>query len=243
VDAATTAAIARLADAGFDLVHAFDVAAAAREPGWEFLADGSLGVGLLVCNTRALWPRFVAAMRDPALEADRDPLDRYTERTIEAAFPGAPVYFGHREYGRDFAQRDGRERPQRDQRDSARRDCSGSAQPMEGGAFLPFTRLAVATGLGGLAASNLVIHPIYGPWFALRAVVLVAGDPPVRASTAPACACGSPCKTALVSALASTSWEAWLAVRDACSLRAWRYSDEQIRYHYTKQWIPPVETP
>jgi hypothetical protein len=212
VDVATTTAIDALADAGFDLVHAFDARAAAREPGWEVLAHEPLRVGLLVCNTRALWPRFVAAMRDPALAAESDPLDRYTERAIEAAFPGAPVYFGHREYAAS-------------------------------GGFLPFTRLAVATGLGALAASHLVIHPIYGPWFGLRAVILVSGDPPATAPIPSPCSCGHACKVTLVSAREATSWEPWLAVRDACSLRAWRYSDDQIRYHYTKEWIPPVETP
>lgn len=227
MDATTTAATDGLADAGFDLVHAFDAAGAAREPGWEFLAHELPSVGLLICNTRALWPRFVAAMRDPALAAETDPLDRYTERAIERAFPGAPIYFGHREYGR-----------------LASRDDSGAAQPRAGGAFLPFTRLAVATGLGILAASHLVIHPIYGPWFALRAVVLVSGVPPPTAPIAASpCGCGTPCRSALTRALGSPAWEAWLAVRDACSLRAWRYSDEQIRYHYTKEWIAPIETP
>lgn len=212
VDDALTASIAQLADAGFDLVHAFDAAAAAREPGWERLAEPARAtrVGLLVGNTRALWPRFVAAMRDPVLAAERDPLDRYTERTLEAAFPVAPIEYGHRLYG---------------------------------DAFLPFTRLAVATGLGALASSNLVIHPIYGPWFALRAVILVAGQPPVRLPIAAPCTCVPACRTTLDTALASTSWEPWLAVRDACRLRAWRYPDEQIRYHYTKEWIPPVEEP
>jgi len=212
MDAAITAAIARLADAGFDLVHPFDAVAAANEPGWERLIETSPGprVGLLVGNTRALWPRFVTAMRDPALAAEADPLDRYTERTLEAAFPGASIYYGHREYA---------------------------------GAFLPFTRLAVATGLGALAASHLVIHPIYGPWFALRAVILVDGEPPLRTPIASPCTCSTACRTTLETALGATTWEPWLAVRDACSLRAWRYSDEQIRYHYTKQWIPPVEEP
>lgn len=217
MDAAITSAILRLADAGFDLVHAFDAAAAAREPGWDCLAPGTLPVGLLVGNTRALWPRFVAAMRDHALAAESDPLDRYTERTIEAAFPGSPIYYGHREY-----------------------DTFGVASSR---AFLPFTRLAVATGLGSLAASHLVIHPIYGPWFALRAVVLVHGGAPVRQAIPSACACGPACTTALDAAVTSERWEPWLAVRDACSLRGWRYSDEQIRYHYTKHWIPPVAEP
>ena len=108
---------------------------------------------------------------------------------------------------------------------------------------MSFTRLAVATGLGSLAASNLVIHPIYGPWFAMRAVVVVDGDPPSRLPIASPCTCVDACRTTLQTALASTSWEAWLAVRDACGLRAWRYPDEQIRYHYTKEWVAPVEAP
>jgi len=212
VDAAITTAIARLADAGFDLVHAFDARAAASEPGWERLREAASAqrVGLLVGNTRTLWPRFVTAMRDPALAAEADPLDRYTERTLEAAFPANRIYYGHREYE---------------------------------GAFLSFTRLAVATGLGALAASHLVIHPIYGPWFGLRAVILVGGEPPVRVPIASPCQCTDACRTTLELALVATSWEPWLAVRDACSLRAWRYSDDQIRYHYTRQWIAPVEDP
>lgn len=215
MNAEITAAIDELADAGFDLVHTFDAAAAAREPGWEQLAqeaERGRRAGLLIGNTRALWPRFVAAMRDPALAAGSDPLDRYTERTLETAFakasPGTPIFYGHREYA---------------------------------GAFLPFTRLAVATGLGSLAESHLVIHPIYGPWFALRAVILVEGDAPVRVPIASPCTCVAACHMTLRAALASTAWEPWVAVRDACSLRAWRYSEEQIRYHYSKEWIPPTE--
>ncbi len=229
MDAATTGAIDRLSDAGYDLVHAFDANVAAREPGWEFLAQARQRVGLLVCNTRALWPHFVTAMRDPALAAESDPLDRYTERTIEAAFGGAPIYFGHREY--------------HDDRGAPSAGAGGSSPPVAGRAFLPFTRLAVATGLGALAPSNLVIHPIYGPWFALRAVVLVDGAPPMTAPNAAPCSCGPACPAALTAALDSRSWEAWLAVRDACNLKAWRYSDHQIRYHYTKHWFPPIETP
>ena len=67
-------AIAALAEAGFDLVHAFATAAVAREPGLEVLADPARPLGLLVGNTRALWPRFLAARRaDPELAA-HDPL-------------------------------------------------------------------------------------------------------------------------------------------------------------------------
>lgn len=201
--------IAELADAGFDLAHAFDAREAALVPGWELLASGP-PVGLLVGNTRALWPRFVAAMRDPALAAEHDPLERYTERSLAAAFPGAPIHYGHRRYA---------------------------------GAFLPFQRLAVAIGLGALAANQLVIHPIYGPWFALRGVITTEGAPPVRAPIAKPCTCTASCDSALTTAVASSRWQDWLAVRDACSLRAWRYSDDQLRYHYTKVWAPPDEGP
>lgn len=198
-------AITGLADAGFDVVHAFDAAAAARAPGLSALA-GDHRLGLLVGNTRALWPRFVAAMRDPALAAEPDPLERYTERALGAAFPGARTYFAHRRYD---------------------------------GAFLPFQRLAVATGLGALAPSQLVIHPEHGPWFALRAVVLLDGEPVARAPIAKPCACDAGCGAALERACAGGDWRAWLAVRDACTLRTSRYSDDQIRYHYTKVWPRP----
>ncbi|MEO7096866.1 MAG: hypothetical protein ABI175_26645 [Polyangiales bacterium] len=190
-------ALARLATAGFDLVHAFDAHAAAREPGWERLAGGPR-LGLLVGNTRALWPVFSAARRD-----EPDPLDRYTERTLADAYPGATIYFTHRP---------------------------------ESGAFLPFTRLAVATGFAALAPSHLVIHPIYGPWIALRALVVIDGEPPAREPITKPCVCAEPCRSALAAALPSTDWRAWLAVRDACPMRAHRYDDDQIAFHYATAW-------
>jgi hypothetical protein len=65
----------------------------------------------------------------------------------------------------------------------------------------------------------------------------------VRAPIASPCTCVAACRTTLETALGSTTWEPWVAVRDACSLRAWRYGEEQLRYHYTKEWIPPIEEP
>jgi hypothetical protein len=204
------AALAQLAAAGFDLAHAFDAAAAAREPGLELLDPGDAPparLGILVGNTRALWPHFIAALARPELAGDPHPLQRYTEETIDAAFPGARIYYGHRRYG---------------------------------GAFVPLQRLAVATGLGALAPSRLVIHPIFGPWFALRAVIVTTGTPPpVSPPISQPCQCGPACHSALELALAvrgPEAWRAWLAVRDACSLRDHRYGEDQIRYHYTRAW-------
>jgi hypothetical protein len=197
-------ALATLAAAGFDIAHAFDAAAAAREPGLERLA-GDARLGLLIGNTRALWPPFSAALATPELAGDPDPLERYTERTIDAAFApalgasGARVLYGHRTYG---------------------------------GAFLSLQRLAVATGLGALAPTQLVIHPTYGPWFALRAVALVEGAAPPRAPIASPCRCDASCLDAFARAQRSVDWRDWLAVRERCSLQGWRYSDDQIRFHY-----------
>ena len=102
---------------------------------------------------------------------------------------------------------------------------------------MPLQHLAVAAGLGALAASRLVIHPTYGPWFALRAAVVLDGTPPpVPPRLAQPCHCDQRCTTVLERAQRSTDWRDWLAVRDACSLGAWRYSDAQILFHYVTVW-------
>jgi cyanocobalamin reductase (cyanide-eliminating) / alkylcobalamin dealkylase len=200
------AATENLARAGFDLVHRFDVRACATEIGIPALGTGALGV--FVGNTRALWPIFSAARTtDPELASSSDPLELYTERMIDrvaAALPEARLFYSHRQYD---------------------------------GAFLPLQRLAVAAGIGALSPTHLVIHPIYGPWFALRAVIVCDGQPPARTSVARACTCDARCTAAFDRALASSGperWRAWLAVREACTVgRDYRYSDEQIAYHYS----------
>jgi methylmalonic aciduria homocystinuria type C protein len=222
-----TSALATLAEAGFDIAHTFDAAAAAREPGLAVLSGGRR-LGILIGSTRALWPPFCAAL-GAELAGEPDPLERYTERAIDGAFAGARIHYGHRRHD---------------------------------GAFLPLQRLAVVTGLGALAPSQLVIHPVYGPWFALRAVVLldersesggrgpdgsaggengvsIDGAPPERAPIAPPCRCTAACADRLLRAQRSGDWRDWLAVRDACSLQQWRYPDDQIRFHYSRMRRSP----
>jgi cyanocobalamin reductase (cyanide-eliminating) / alkylcobalamin dealkylase len=182
-----------LAAAGFDIVQPFDGA----------MMDPARRAGLLVGNTRALWPRFLAE-RTPG----PDPLDRFVEAQIDPLVPaGARVFYGHRQYD---------------------------------GAFPPLQRIAVASGLGALSEMHLVIHPVYGPWFALRAAIVMPGEPPPATPAVAACACNETCRAALAHAKRSADWRAWLAVRDACTVgRTYRYTDDEIDYHYLQGllWI------
>ena len=206
-----------LALAGLDLAVAFD----ARTSAEPWLVDPARPCGLVIGNTRAVWTPFCAAYAaDRALRDAPDPLEHYVERVIAAALPSdARVFYAHRLYD---------------------------------GAYLPFQRVAAAVGLGELTPAHLLVHPIFGPWIALRALVLTAGAPPSPAAPLPVPGAHTPAgEAALAAALAATgpdAWRAWLAVRDACPIgRAHRYSDAQIRYHYTKdprvlaQEISPVD--
>jgi methylmalonic aciduria homocystinuria type C protein len=210
------AVAAALAGRGLELaaplcVPAYDAAVAAplRLPRLGRAAPLALVVG----NTRALWPRFVAARR-----AEPDPLDRFVEREVAAALADA---------------------------------APGIARAVQFAHEAPVTvaiqRAAAIAGLAHLSASHLSVHPTYGPWIALRAVIVLDADgvteapPPVP----PPCDCATGCGPAFAAALAAgvpsgeaelrERWRLWLAVRDACPVgRAHRYGDAQLRYHYTK---------
>lgn len=145
-----------------------------------------------------------------------DPLDAYVERAVLEAI------------------------------DAARPDA---AWTVRWGHHVPATvaiqRAAEVAGLAHLAPSHLCVHPVYGPWIALRALIAFDLDgPSVPAPRiAPPCDCRNGCAEAFAQALAagvpaSTAelrdrWRLWLAVRDACPAgRAHRYGEAQIRFHY-----------
>lgn len=178
-------------------------------------------LALVIANTRALWPRFLAALRaDAGLRASPDPLDRYSERHVRAVTSSLALRCEAR-----FAH----EPPPR---------------------RVAMQRLAQVAGLAYLSPSHLAVHPIYGPWIGLRAVVVVDCDgppgPPLLAD--PCTDCRARCLPLLEQARATTvpgrtaisgNWRPWLTVRDACPVgRAHRYTDDQIEYHYT--WDPAV---
>src|SRR5215471_10736462 len=125
-------------EAGFDLVQPLQV-------GWynaqvagslkleDFGSDSTLA--LLIGNTRALWPKFLSALRaEPSLLAAPHPLYTYTEQCIRRA--------AHR-----------LERPWR-----LRWSHAGGDQ------LVAMQRLARAAGLAYLSQSQLSVHPEYGPW-------------------------------------------------------------------------------
>jgi methylmalonic aciduria homocystinuria type C protein len=207
----------RLAGAGLDLVAPLSVAAynARVPPEWRAPTLGRPdALGVLVGNTRALWAPFVEALRrEPARADAAHPLDAWVRERVGAAM-------------RDV---------------DRRHEVRWSSDPPPRGAAM--VAAAEVAGLAWRSPAQLCVHPEYGPWIALRALIIVDADPPPPAAAAPACgACDHGCAPAVAAALRATpapdgaaiiaEWERWLAVRDACPLgRAHRYPADQIAYH------------
>jgi methylmalonic aciduria homocystinuria type C protein len=208
--------------AGLDLLHPFAV----PDYNAHVTAEQQLhhfgrarALGLLVGNTRALWPLFSEARAaSPELRLSEHPLDGY----VMASIARAAACLGDRAHISYF---------------------SHVTKPRA----LPIQRLAELTGFAALSPSHLAIHSLHGPWFALRAVVVVDIEGPSQRASAPPqpCqGCSAPCVAALDRARAASGpvldgssiarhAAEWIAVRDACPVgRASRYGEDQLRYHY-----------
>jgi methylmalonic aciduria homocystinuria type C protein len=178
-------------------------------------------LGVLVGNTRALWPRFLDALRaDPRRLDEGNPLDGFVAsavlRALETVAHRSEVRFAHDPPPRRVAMQ----------------------------------WLAHVCGLVYLSASYFNVHAVYGPWIALRAAIVIDSDgpeggPPDTPNPCPDCKTDCMPRFRQVAGdgsagtqgheAISLNWRAWLAVRDACPVgRPCRYSDEQIRYHYSK---------
>ena len=133
----------------------------------------------------ALWTAFREHCRDhPECDRDPDPLDRYTQATVEeVAVPLLGIAAIRVIYPFRF-----------------------SEDPVA------FVHLAECAGLGRRSLLGVVVHPVYGPWVALRAAILTSarlqaprpadGFDPCPTCTERACIAACP-----VGAVGATGWE------------------------------------
>ncbi|KAL2917207.1 hypothetical protein HK105_203272 [Polyrhizophydium stewartii] len=191
--------------------------------------DSSRTLGILVGNTSAMWTPFLRFVRSqPAgwLAAHPDPLDAWTQTVAMADAATAvrtQLHLPHHSVAVRY--------------------------PFETGTrMVGFQACAHAAGLAFLhRGCGLCVHADFGPWFAMRAVVLVdiagpAGPPPVLRDPVPPSEGGRLAARVqdLIARPASTpyDWRPWLQLRDdlaaATGTTAHRYPDDMVEYHYSK---------
>lgn len=174
--------------------------------------------GILIGNTRTIWPLFQNHLKVfPRWKESENPFDEFIESSVSQCLDAFPLSHEIR-----FAHK---------------------PQPFH----IAFQKLAQIAGVAYLSQSHLSIHPKWGPWFSLRAAIVMEGShelPPSSLENNPCSFCEQKCGTAFEKAytkMQSSSlpveenWRDWLNVRDACPLgREYRFSDQQVEYHYTK---------
>jgi methylmalonic aciduria homocystinuria type C protein len=207
--------------AGLDLSAAFPVAEYNRSVPEAYSLpsfDRARPFGIVLGNSRALWPKFLEAVRvSEALRESEHPLNAYVTATTGRLLQALPVAHEVR--------------------------WAHSSEPSP----VAMQRASMIAGLAHTSPSYLSIHPEHGPWIGLRAAIVLDADyGPGEAVPAPdpCTPCPKPCLAALDIAVTasknapigkkvSSRWKLWLAARDACPLgRSSRYSDEQCEYHY-----------
>lgn len=202
-------------ETGFDIAKVFSTGSWNAEAGESerlpsFDREDSLAV--IIGNSRALWKPLTDTYRANPEALGDNPVETYAARVLGRAaqrFGGAHwILWAH------------------------------VLEP----AAIPIQRIADAIGLAALSPAHLSIHPRFGPWIALRAVVVF--DVPWTAEDThpienPCGGCETACRPAFDRALREDPrgehWPTWAAIRDNCPHgQAYRYSDAQVRYHYTK---------
>jgi epoxyqueuosine reductase QueG len=163
-----------LGPAGFDVcgvigIERYDVCVA---PPWrsERLLPGARRAVVIGSGGRALWRAFERA---PEFGVGSDPLDAYCER-IAAEAVAALAGTGHPA-------------------------VAILAHHPRDGTFADLVALGREAGLGAPSRLGLLVHPVYGPWLSLRAVVLTAAEVPVTPKPEafdPCTGCPAPCASA-----------------------------------------------
>jgi epoxyqueuosine reductase QueG len=190
-------------------VRDWDAAGPPVELRAEALLPGARSLLVAGSGGRALWRHFTEALAVDPRAAEPHPLDRYVRGVLaraEAILDEAGL--AHRRFEPTFA-----------------------FQPR-----LDFRRLAALAGLGSPSPIGLIVHPEFGPWWALRAAWLIAAELPATPPCARPCdGCPAPCRAALAPGVEGTIWAATREARLACRLDGARYDDEQLTYHYDPQ--------
>lgn len=193
----------------------------------------------LVGNTKAVWKPFVrSCSSDPGLLSHDHPLDEYVERS---------VYNGVQRFEETL--------------NSCISRYFWSHRPVKthdgSSVFISMQKMASCAGLAYMEEhSHLSILPNHGPWFALRAALVLDHIPATSLPRPPTFECPlsderkrvvqhivSRIRTAQrlcnaeqapTSQDVKSHWQLWVEVRDAIAPdHPERYSDAQIYYHYT----------
>ncbi|ORZ27421.1 hypothetical protein BCR41DRAFT_346762 [Lobosporangium transversale] len=274
---------------GLDIVHPFAAqsynatALGQKNPMHTFNQASTLS--LIIGSNKTFWHTFLA-QHDPSklktAEERKDPMDHYCERLIPQitleALKEAKLYSDQEgnEFTTAFSVAFSHWRitmPPAGTPPPGSKPTGFVAPPVN---TLPIQHVAHAAGFAYFnPVAFLNVHPVYGPWFGMRSIVMV--DLPYDISDNetllitdenatgtyskdsqpidfnPAFRDLSPVQMELqTAALEKTKtalltkgwdpadWEEWVAfrqslARDRLDWLAWRYSDDQMRYHYMKQ--------
>ncbi len=186
----------------------------------EALLPSPAGALVVGGGGRAFFEGFAASPEGH--DGAPDPLDRYTARVVAAAVSGALDGTGVR---------------------------YAIGHPFGVDPIIPFQRLGRAAGLGGPGPLALQIHPVFGPWWAYRALIVLDRALSPAPALGDACAgCPAPCVAACpgravsragfqiaachARRLADAGCRSSCAARVAC-IRGpeHRYSEEQLAFH------------
>ena len=162
--------VTRLADAGLTLTGTLPIARydALVPEPWQSARLAPGSRGALVVGNAGR-ALWERFVSSPERALGRDPLDAYTRRVLaESALLSDPPA------------------------------TIGFYADRRDGVYLPLVALAQRAGFGAPGRVGVLIHPVYGPWIAIRAVLLVAEELPFRepASFDPCTGCPAPCASA-----------------------------------------------
>lgn len=203
---------------GFDLAWPFSRRALPPELA---LPEAPGDLGLLLGNTRALWPAFLGSLT-PAQRAAPDPLDTWVEEALTALLPGAVLLWAHRP------------------------DAQGRHLPLQrlaqhsGLAALSPAHLCAHPEYGpwiALRAVALLEAPAPPPSPPAQAPCQGCAAPCAQALARALEETGEPTQRSV-----RENWKRWWEIRRVCPVgRAHSYSLEQAAYHYTADplWLAP----